>query len=463
MSLPARFPSSRSGRWSVAGLVAPFLSVAFLAAPAVPIPVGAISVSGSVVVQSGRVIEEDLFAAGSRVIVDGRIEGDLTVTTRNLIINGVVEGDVNGVAWSIDIQGEVGGSVRAAAWEIDIGGSVGDDVLSFARSLEVDGTVGRDVLLAGLSARQSGTVGGEVRGELLWGLYVDGRVDEDIDVGIHRLTITEAASVGSAVSWRQGLIGQNIRGWTTRTEISPEADLGLVAEVRPIPADLSVRALRLLMQALRFVGLLFTGILLMFLFPRATRRATDRAWSRPATSFFVGLGFFLIVPVAAVASLFTIILAPVALLALGLWVFGLFAGAVPPLAALGRRATRNRYSLMGSFVIAAIGWRLLRIIPLAGFFIFGLVVIWGMGAWAISLWEGWRASEEVAELAVDGPAGMVEPGPRLELLGLEVPPVGASAEPENDASRLPASDFRLPADPETSASTDEPPSAPMEP
>ncbi len=390
-------PSSGGGNRKRTFIAAPLLSVAFLAALVVPAPVGAISVSGTVVVQSGRVIEEDLFAAGSRVIVEGRIEGDLTVTTRNLIINGVVEGDVNGLAWSVDIQGEVGGSVRVAAWEVDIGGSVGDDVLSFARSLEVDGTVGRDVLLAGLSARQSGMVGGEVRGELLWGLYVDGTVAEDIDVGIHRLTIADSAVVGSAVSWRQGLIGQNVRGWTARTDISPTADLGLVAEVQPIPTDLSVRALRLLFQALRFIGLLFTGILLFHLFPQVTRRATDRAWSRSATSFLVGLGLFVLVPVAAVVSLFTVILAPIALLAFGFWVFGLFAGAVPALAALGRRVTRNRYAAIGSFVVAAIGWRIVRIIPLAGFFVYLLVVIWGMG-------------------------------PRLQLLGLEPPPVEDSVE-----------------------------------
>ena len=291
-------------------LISPVLGIAFLAALVLPAPVGAISVSGTVVVQEGRVIEEDLFAAGTRVVVDGRIKGDLTVTTRNLVINGVVEGDVNGLAWSIDVRGEVGGSVRAVGWEVDIDGSVGQDVLSFARSLEVRGDVGRDVLLAGLSARHSGTLGGELRGELLWGLFVDGAVAEDIDVGIHRLTITDSATVGSAVSWRQGLIGQNIRGWTARTEISSTADLGLVSEVQPIATDLSVRALRLLFQILRFIGLLFTGILLIHLFPRLSRRATDRAWSRPATTFGIGLGVFVLVPVAAVVSLFTVILAP---------------------------------------------------------------------------------------------------------------------------------------------------------
>ncbi len=402
--------------------VAPLLSIGFLVSLFGPGTVGAISVSGTVIVQQGRVIEEDLFAAGGRVIVDGRIKGDLTVTTRNLIINGVVEGDVNGLAWSVAVNGEVGGSVRAVGWEVDIDGSVGDDVLSFARSLEVRGDVGRDVLLAGLSARHSGSVGGELRGELLWSLYVDGAVAEDVDVGIHRLTIADSAMVGSTVSWRQGLIGQNIRGWTARTEISPSADLGLVAEVKPIATDLAVRALRLLFQILRFIGLLFTGILLIHLFPRLSRRAVDRAWSRPATTFGVGLGVLVLVPVAAFVSLFTILLAPVALLALGFWLFGLVAGAVPALAALGRRASRSRYGIMGSFVVAAFAWRILRIVPLAGFLIYLLIVIWGMGAWTMSLWDGWRGIDPEAGEPVDEPPdAFVEPGPRMELLGLDVP------------------------------------------
>lgn len=400
---------------------APLLAVGFVAALVFPVPVGAVASSGTVVIPADRIVEEDLFAGAARVIVDGTIRGDLTVTTRELIVNGTVEGDVNGIAWTVRIAGDVAGSVRAVAWEVDVTGSVGDDVLTLARSVEVDGSVGRDLLLAAISARNSGAVGGEIRGDLLWGLYVDGSVAEDIDVGVHRLTITNTASVGSAVSWRQGLIGQNVRGWTARTDISPDADLGLVTEVRPIAADLSFRALRALFNVLRFVGVLFLGLLLIATFPRQTRRATDRAWQRPATSFLVGLGLFVAVPVAVVLSLFTIILAPLGLLALGFWAFGLFVGAVPPLIALGRRARRQPSAMMSAFVVAAIAWRLLRLIPLAGFAIYLVVTVWGMGAWATALWAAWRDREGDDDEPAPAAVALDEPGPRLELLGLAVP------------------------------------------
>lgn len=412
---------SRSNRGRRGRLAVPFLSVAFLLALVVPLPVGAVSASGTVIVQEGRVIEEDLFAAGSRVIINGRIEGDLIVSTNRLTINGVVEGDVGGLAWRIDVPGEVGGSVRAAAWDVNIGGTVGDDVLVLARSLEVDGAVGRDVLVAGVSARHSGMVGGEIRGELLWNLHVEGAVGEDIDVGIHRLTITDSASVGSAVSWRQGLISQNVRGWSARTDISEAADLGLVTEVAPIPVDITVRALRLLFQLLRFVALLFTGLLLISIFPRLTRRSVDQAWTRPGITFLVGVSVFVLVPVAAVVSVFTIVLAPVALMLLGLWLFGLFAGAIPALIALGHRAGRSRYGLVGSFVTAAIAWRILRILPLAGFFIYFVVVIWGMGAWTVAMWTMWKEGRRQPPEDLVQDVSLDDPGPRMELLGLEIP------------------------------------------
>jgi cytoskeletal protein CcmA (bactofilin family) len=415
MSSPVR---SRSRRAFAALFAGRLLGLGVLVVLVVPFPVGAVATSGTVLIPEERVVEEDLFAAGSRVIVEGTIKGDLTVTTRRLIIRGVVEGDVNGLAWSVDISGQVGGTVRTVAWTVDVSGSVGDDLMAFGRSVEVDGDVGRDLLVAAVSARNSGTVGREIRGELLWSLYVDGAVERDIDVGVHRLTITDSATVGQAVSYRRGVLAQNIRGWAARADISDSADVGLVAEVKPTPTDISVKALRLLFQLLRFVGLLFTGIVLIGVFPSLSQRAADRVWRRPGSTFLVGLLVFVLIPVAFVVTLFTVVLAPLALLALGLWLFGLIAGAVPPLVALGRRLVKSRFEMVGAFVVAAIGWRVLRLVPLLGFFLYFLIVIWGMGAWVIAVWEGSRFSRRKDKSRL--PAGDAV-GPRMELLGLDVP------------------------------------------
>lgn len=391
---------------------------------------GAVAVSGTVIVQEDRVVEEDLFAAGSRVLVEGTIEGDLTVSATTLVISGVVEGDVNGVAWNARIDGEVKGSVRLAAWELDVGGTVADDVLALARSVEVDGAVGRDLLVAALSARNSGSIGREIRGELLWGLVVDGQVGTDVDVGAHRLRLTDRASVSQSVIYRDGLIAQNIRGWGSTVDISPEAEAGLVAEVEPLRTDITTRALLVLFHVLRFFALLLTGVVLIGLFPVASDRAVGAFWRRPGRSFLVGLAAFVMIPIAAVLAILTVILAPLSLLVLALWLFGLVAAAMPPLAALGRRVLGSRYGLVGSFIAAAVVWRLLRIIPLVGFLLFFVVTIWGMGAWLIALWESSRFSVAGGGRPDDEPAATVERaiGPRLEMLGLQLPATGGDSE-----------------------------------
>jgi len=79
-------------------------------------------------------------------------------------------------------------------------------------------------------------------------------------------------------------------------------------------------------------------------------------------------------------------------------------------------------------VVAAFVWRLLRIVPLAGFLFYLLIVFWGMGAWTLSLWDGWRARGGGTDDLDEAPAAVVAPGPRMELLGLDVPPVTGSGD-----------------------------------
>jgi hypothetical protein len=72
--------------------------------------------SDLVIVRAGDVIGEDLYAAASRVVVEGRIEGDLyAVAFNDVTISGEVTGDVVVAASRLELTGVVGGSVRAVS------------------------------------------------------------------------------------------------------------------------------------------------------------------------------------------------------------------------------------------------------------------------------------------------------------------------------------------------------------
>lgn len=394
----------------VLGLLGPTL-------PLGQLPVASVATAGTVIVQQDRVIDEDLYAAGTRVIIEGTIRGDLIVLARQVDVRGTVEGDVLGVAFDIDIDGEVGGSVRATAWDVTVTGRVGDDLLAFARHVELDGSVGRDFLMAGVSADVDGTVGRELRGEFLWGLTIEGAIERNVDVGVHRLRVTDTARVEQALTYRQGWIGQNVRGWAGRFVVDEGADVGIVAEVQPLPTELSVRAFRTLLQVLRFLGFLLVGVLFIGVTPRFARSAVEMAGRRPLASAATGLAVILLTPVLALAAFLTIVLIPLALTALGVWLPLLFVGAAPAVIAFGRWVTRDRTTLIGSLVAGALVWRLLRFIPLAGLAIYWLATAWGIGALLLALAGRWRnqgAIEPPSEEPGDGQS-LVD---RLALLGL---------------------------------------------
>lgn len=377
---------------------ATFLLGPLVVAMALPaLPLGTLAVAGTVIIQEGRVVQEDFYAVANRVIVEGTIDGDLFVSTTRLIVGetGVITGDVLGLAWDARIDGEIGGSVRLGGWRARTGGTIGDDAALLGRSLTVGGEVGRDVLAAGWSLRVDGSVGRDVLAEMLWGFTLGGRVERSVEVGAHRVKLEDDASVGRNFAYRSGFVDQNIRGWNATASISPSAEVGgQVIERTAQPADIQTRAWILFLQLMRFLAFLFTGIVLIGLFRRTTLAAADASLRRPMASVALGLAALVVTPVAVVASLFTVILIPFALLLGALWLFALVAGAVPALVAVGRLILRHRHGPFWAFAAAALIWRVLRITPVAGYLFWLVVTAWGLGAWLLGIWAQRRTADE---------------------------------------------------------------------
>src|SRR5512137_1846374 len=65
----------------------------------------------NVVIGKDEVINDDLFAGGSTVTVDGTVNGDLVAGGQTVVINGKVTGNVIAVGGSVTVNGEVGHDV----------------------------------------------------------------------------------------------------------------------------------------------------------------------------------------------------------------------------------------------------------------------------------------------------------------------------------------------------------------
>ncbi len=137
-----------------------------------------------VTVNHDEVIDDDLYASGESVIIDGVITGDLISFSSQTTINGTVEGDVLAMGQYLTVNGEVGGSVRTAGMVTTLNPTahVGKDLFVAGYGLNtaenslvegdirfyggqgtLNGDVGGDVIVAGAGVAINGDVGGDIQ------------------------------------------------------------------------------------------------------------------------------------------------------------------------------------------------------------------------------------------------------------------------------------------------------------
>ncbi len=137
-----------------------------------------------VVIEAGEVIDDDLFIAAQRVVVNGTVNGDLWISTSDAQVDGTVDGSVFFAGRALRLGGNVTGSVYSAgatvtmgpaarvarnvyfagfALRVEAGAVVGRDVLAAGNQALVEGDVTRNLGFAGSALEISGSIGGDVQ------------------------------------------------------------------------------------------------------------------------------------------------------------------------------------------------------------------------------------------------------------------------------------------------------------
>ncbi|MGQ0848888.1 MAG: hypothetical protein ACT4OP_07185 [Actinomycetota bacterium] len=363
----------------------PFSSTAVLAAAILAIPLQAVAEltqSDLVLVRQEEVVEEDLYAAGNRIQVDGRIEGDLFAAAFDeILISGEVTGDVFVIAGRVVITGRVGGSVRLAATNLRMEGSVGDDVAFAVWEATVEGNVGRDLLVWGRRVLVNGETARDLRGQMK-SLDLDGHIGGAVDVAVDHLRIGPTAEVVGEIAYRSSREA-------VVEQANPEESLVHRTPLRP---NIRIRALRLLTLGLAWLLLLAGGLVFGRIRPERLERAVVAA-SRGWPTWLAGLGLLAsplvvlgllsillsLAPPAAGIPL-ALVFAPLIIGLIGVALLGAFFGVVPAAGAIGNLVIRNRSVparlLVGMTILVVIG-----LIPILRWAAVAAIVPLGLGAW----------------------------------------------------------------------------------
>lgn len=310
---------------------------------------------GNVVVEEGETVDSVDAVAGT-VVVRGTVTGDVEVFAGSVQVapTGDVGGDVDATAGSIRIDGTVDGTVRAVGGSVDVGetAQIGGDLEAGAGSVYLDGAVGGEVRAAA--------------GSVTLGPNTD--VTGDVRYDTEEFSRADGATVGGEVV-HDSELGEAIGG-------------GFQGAALPW----------WLWPAFGFLASLLLGAVLLALLPLFSADVAQRVRDDPLPSGGVGLLVLVGVPILLALLAITIVGIPLALLGIGAYVAVLWIGSVYGQYAigawaLGRLGYENRWLAL---VVGLLGVTLLGAVPYVGGLVELLVLLLGLGAFALGLWNSYR-------------------------------------------------------------------------
>lgn len=391
----ARRSPSRTASVLLAGALVPGLSL--LAPPAEAFEVLR---GDDCEVAAGRIIEDDVLLMCEREArIAGTIRGDLYFLAQRVTITGRVEGDVMGFAEQLEIPGSVALSVRGAAQRIS-----------------VEGAVGRGLAAAGqqLTIAEGAEVGGTVlaAGERI---AVSGRVGRDLRAAAGRITVNAP-------------VGGDLRAVGEKLTLGPEAQItGIARFTGPEAPDRHARAGAVEWErpeasgadpwgvagsvAWGFSMAFLLGLALLLLAPGPVT-GVAAVGTRPLVPLLFGIVLFVGMPFAALLLAISMVGLPIAAVTAGLWLFLLYAARIAAALVIGQAILGLGATVGQGLLRLALGLVILAVayeVPVAGGVLYLLTMFFGLGCFAVWIWNSRRA----APAAVPGaaPAPPAAPGP----------------------------------------------------
>lgn len=355
-----------------------------------PMAVLALEIRGgaSTSVGRGQTLNEDLFAWGGAVNVDGTVNGDVFAAGGSVGINGTVNGSVTAAGGTINISGRVTHSLRMASGILGIDGIVDGDATLLGRSLVIGprGRVGGHLQMVMKDVQIKGTVEGDLSGSTTY-LAISGLVLGNLDISAETLIIEATAEVRGDIyyvspSEIQIAPGAKITGTVTQRFPEPISELARPPSLLTILRD----------RAVTYLMALLIGVVLLFVLPRRMNGASQALQSRPWASLGWGALIFVAVPAAASVIALTVIGIPLALIVMALYGITLYLTQLPISLTMGRLILEHFRRVEGRWlqvVALALGLAILELvraipIPYWAWLIFFLVFVFGLGAILVS-------------------------------------------------------------------------------
>jgi hypothetical protein len=265
----------------------------------------------------GKVINDDYFAPGRVVIIEGEVAKNLYLAGEEVKSRGPVGGDVLAAGRTIEVAGPVGGDVWAAGQRILLNEETKKGVVAFGEEmvLALPAKVGTNLIFFGKRLLAEGLVKGNLR-VFADKVTIAGKVDGNV-----------IAQAGEVIVASQARIGGNllVKG-AKAPQVMPGAQIGGKVEFTKTAPPVKEKPLweRVWVKVLSLIKLLVLALLMAFFAARLLRAGSETMTTRPGLSLGLGLGVAVLAPLVLII-LCAIVIGQAATLVLGTFYLSLLA------------------------------------------------------------------------------------------------------------------------------------------
>jgi cytoskeletal protein CcmA (bactofilin family) len=334
--------------------------------------------------------------AGETVTKEGTVSEDLYLAGGTVEVRANVQGDVFAVGGDVTVTADVMDDVRVIGGSVALGGNIDGDAIAAGGTVRLrpDATVGGRAWLAGGEV----DVAGRISTHLKAGggkITISGSIDGDVELMAGEIDVLPTARIAGTLTYRSRQEARidpaaQITGGITRLPIEERSVAGAIAA-------------RLLFIAA--TGVL--GVVLILTFPGFSLGAIRTLAAEPWKSLGLGAGVLVGGPLVAILTMVTIVglaLGGTLVVVYGLaLVSGCLAGALyvgdATLKLLGRAQTTSVGTTIAALYVGLVLISVLAIIPFVGGVVQLAVLLFGLGAVALTAsraWKAWRAEGAAA-------------------------------------------------------------------
>jgi hypothetical protein len=335
-------------------------------------------VAGSVVDFQGEA-QKDVIVAGGTVNISGPVHGDVIVGGGNVVIDGNVDGNVRVIGGTIAVNGRVGKNVTIAGGNITLGNNseIGWDAMIGGGSVIMKGKVGGDVNIGAGTLTLGGEVGGNVKsyvgddGSL--NILPDTKIDGNLDYwSVSEIKMPENAVISGEVVYNSTF--EKAAQKSRRNFLSVYV-FGIIISI---------------------FSALIIGLVVVSLFREQALKITNKMVKHPFSSLLWGFVYLIMIPIVSFVFLIFIVTIPLSVIVMLLYGLALYLTNIFVAILIGRQILKfNKKSsgkegagekgddksiLMKSMIVGVIIYVLVINIPVVGWIIRILAVIWALGA-----------------------------------------------------------------------------------